>query len=104
MQIEEVNFLFPFISETELATGGTNFKILYENHEVGVFVSLLKAIEAAFGLYFIFNVSYPKKVELTLEFLQQYCLKYNPCQGTKTSKKSTKTKVINLIKKFAKNS
>lgn len=79
-----------------------SYFVFYESQFVLEASSFLDGITWIFGLYHMFNLSYPKGVSLTLEFLQRYCLKVNSneMRGHKKTKCHL-SRVLNLITKLS---
>ncbi|KAF5274680.1 hypothetical protein FQR65_LT16903 [Abscondita terminalis] len=77
------------------------YRIFFENKELVHLRSelFLEALKITMALYYNFNVSYPKEISNTLEFIQRYMLKINPDQGSKSNKKNN-YKIVSLINKL----
>lgn len=74
-----------------------NHKVLEEED-----ISFREAFVTVFSLYFIFNLQYPPQISLTLEFIQRYLFGIHPESGTRSKKKNTRNRVINLINNICK--
>ena len=53
--------LDPNVLEVKKSDGENEYKIIFEEQEVGTRIKIIENFEDAFALYFIFNVKNPKK-------------------------------------------
>ncbi|CAH0564387.1 unnamed protein product [Brassicogethes aeneus] len=114
---EDITFFYNKVKESEEGNEGNLIKTLgpcvleienknrilvfMEKQQILEVSSSLEGIKLAFGLYYVFNLEYPKETSTLLEFIQRYFLKIHPDSGTRSKKlRASKTKVISLINKL----
>lgn len=87
-----------------LFVAGTNPEEMYvflEKKPVIKVETFGEGLQIMFGLYFVFNLEYPKQASCVLELLQRYILKIHPDVGTKSKTLNTsKRKVISFLNKI----